>query len=100
MKTGCSHEPVRPALQLRGLNDGSLRFADDDVVKVKVMPVYANMLFNRGRYLATFDRHREAIQAYQETLAIDPAFSAARQARAESESRPPPLTAIGDSKLI
>ena len=54
--------PARPALQLRGLNDGSLRFADDDVVKVKVMPVYANMLFNRGRYLATFDRHWEAIQ--------------------------------------
>jgi len=80
------HQPSHPALVLRGLNDGTLKFAGDDVVTVKVLPVYSGMSYNRGRYLASFGHHQEAIQAYQEALAIDPDFSAAYQAIAESQS--------------
>jgi tetratricopeptide (TPR) repeat protein len=80
------HEPAHPALVTRGLVDGTLRFADDDVVKVKVLPVYANMNLNRGRYLAAAGRHEAAIQAFEEALAIDPAFSEARQAIAASQA--------------
>jgi hypothetical protein len=46
------HDPPEPHLRTRGLADGILRFAEDDVVKLKVLPVYARMLTNRGRYLA------------------------------------------------
>ena len=74
------HEPAHPALVTRGLVDGTLRFAEDDVVTVKVLPVYANMNLNRGRYLATAGRHEAAIKAFEEALAIDPALSAAREA--------------------
>jgi tetratricopeptide (TPR) repeat protein len=79
------HEPARPALLTRGLTDGSLSFADDDVVSIKVIPVYAGMLFNRGRYLALVNRHAEAIEAFKEALVFNPRFSAASVARAESE---------------
>ncbi len=56
------YEPPHPALTFRGLDDGTLHFTDDDVVKVKVLPVYAAMSHNRGRYLAGFGCHQEAIQ--------------------------------------
>jgi tetratricopeptide (TPR) repeat protein len=80
------HQPADPALVTRGLNDGSLRFADNDVVRLKVLPVYSQMLFNRGRYFAAFNRHAEAIEAYKQALAIDPRFSAAERGIAESDS--------------
>jgi len=31
-----------------GLTDATIRFEDEDVVKVKVLPVYVTMLYNRG----------------------------------------------------
>jgi hypothetical protein len=34
------HDPGEPHLQTRGLIDGTIRFADDDVVKLKVLPIY------------------------------------------------------------
>src|ERR1043166_2825647 len=49
--------PAQPNLMTRGLLDGTLKFDDDDVVTKKVIPVYANMLYNRGRYLAVSGRH-------------------------------------------
>jgi hypothetical protein len=45
-------QPADPQLSIRGLADGTLRFEDDDVVKLKVFPVYVTMFYNRGRYLA------------------------------------------------
>ena len=41
-------QPADPQLVTRGLADGSIEFADDDVVTLKVLPVYVNMLYNRG----------------------------------------------------
>jgi len=53
-------------LQTRGLIDGTIRFADDDVVKLKVLPTYRIMLQSRGQYLAHFQQHERANAAFEE----------------------------------
>jgi tetratricopeptide (TPR) repeat protein len=78
--------PAPARWELRGLTDGRLRFEADDVVRVKVFPVYVSMLYNRGRYLALHGRHAEAVAAYEQALALDPSFAAAQQALAESRA--------------
>ena len=76
--------PPVPNLVTRGLVDGTLKFDEDDVVTKKVIPVYANMLYNRGRYLAVSGRHEEAIEAFKQSLLFNPTFSLAQQAINES----------------
>jgi tetratricopeptide (TPR) repeat protein len=78
-------EPSDPRLVTRGLTDGSLRFEKDDVVSIKVLPVYLSMLVNRGRYLAAFGRHERAIQAFNQALALDPNYSVAQRLRDQSD---------------
>ncbi|HTG17556.1 MAG TPA: tetratricopeptide repeat protein, partial [Blastocatellia bacterium] len=73
-------------LLTRGLADGTLKFEGDDVVKLKVIPIYAQMLYNRGRYLAVQGRHDQAAEAFKRALEIDPGFSAAQQALNESQN--------------
>ena len=80
------HEPRSPALELRGLFDGTLAFDADDVVRTKVMPVYLNMLVNRGRYLAQHGQYARAIDDYGKALDLDPDFRFARQSLAEASS--------------
>ncbi|MEK6284657.1 MAG: DUF2723 domain-containing protein [Acidobacteriota bacterium] len=77
-------EPADPQLMTRGLADETLRFEDNDVVKVKVLPVYVTMLYNRGRYLAANGRHEQAIEAFRQALAVQPGFTLAQQAINES----------------
>jgi tetratricopeptide (TPR) repeat protein len=77
-------QPAQPQLITRGLADGSLKFESDDVVKVKVLPVYVTMLYNRGRYLAVNDHHEEAIDSFKQALALDPGFNLAQKAINES----------------
>jgi tetratricopeptide (TPR) repeat protein len=72
-------EPVEVELQTRGLNDGTVKFTDDDVVKLKVLPVYKVMLTNRGLYLAAYGHHERAIAAFKEALAIEPNYKPAEQ---------------------
>ena len=74
-------------LQIRGLADGTLRFAKGDPVNVKVIPVYTNMLMNRGRYLALFGQHERAIAAFEQALALNPDLALARQGLAESAAK-------------
>src|ERR1041385_3958775 len=81
------HDPPDPRLRTRGLADGTLRFADDDVVKLKVLPVYARMLTNQGRYLAAFHRHERAIVAFKEALALDPNLTRSEAHTSELQSR-------------
>ena len=81
------HDSPEPQLRTRGLADGTLRFADDDVVKLKVLPVYGSMLTNRGRYLAVFNQPERAIVAFKEALALDPNLAAAQQGLAESTAK-------------
>jgi hypothetical protein len=69
---------------MRGLNDKSLKFADDDVVKVKVLPVYKVMMTNRGLYLAAHGLHDRAVSAFKEALALDPGYRPAEQGLNES----------------
>jgi hypothetical protein len=81
------HDSPEPHFQTRGLADGTLRFAEDDVVKLKVLPVYTSMLINRGRYLAAFNEHERAIVVFSEALALDPGLAAAREGLAASEAK-------------
>jgi tetratricopeptide (TPR) repeat protein len=80
------HEPANPQLLTRGLFDGTIKFDDDDVVMIKVRPVYLTMLLNRGRYLAIYGRQEKAIEAFKQALALDPDFKYAQQALNESAS--------------
>jgi tetratricopeptide (TPR) repeat protein len=83
------HDSPDVQLQTRGLADGTLRFAKDDVVNLKVLPVYTNMLINRGRYLAAFNQHERAITLFKQALALDPELDAARRGIAESTGKLP-----------
>jgi len=71
------HDPGELRLQTRGLIDGTIRFAKDDVVKVKVLPVYRAMLQSRAQYLATFNQPEQAAAAFEEARRFDPDPAAA-----------------------
>jgi hypothetical protein len=81
------HDSPDVYLQVRGLADGTLQFAQGDPVNVKVLPVYANMLINRGRYLALFGQHERAIALFKQALALNPNLALARQGLAESAAK-------------
>ena len=83
-KGGGFMEPPAAPLETRGLNDGSLKFEDDDVVKAKVLPVYKMMLVNKGRYVAAYGQYDRAAAAFREALALDPNYQAAEQGLNES----------------
>jgi len=89
-KLAGAHRPDSPRemrWETRGLNDGTLKFEKDDVVRLKVLPAYTIMLVNHGRYHASFNRHERAVTAYQQALALDPSLELARQGMAESASK-------------
>lgn len=77
-------QPDEPQLTVRGLADGTLKFEDDDVVKLKVLPVYVTMFYNQGRYLAVNGHHEEAIRSFKQALDIDPSFTLAQKALNDS----------------
>jgi tetratricopeptide (TPR) repeat protein len=81
------HDSPDVHLQTRGLADGTLRFGKGDPVNVKVLPSYANMLTNRGRYLALFGQHQRAIAAFEQALALNPNLTLAREGLAESAAK-------------
>jgi len=76
--------PAEPVLITRGFADGTLSFESDDVVQLKVFPVYVSMLYNRGRYLSLFGDHARAVNAFKQALALDPSFAPAQTALAGS----------------
>ena len=65
-------DPAEPRLVTRGLADGTQRFEPDGVVQVKVLPVYLDMLVNRGVYLARHGDPARAARAAREALALNP----------------------------
>jgi tetratricopeptide (TPR) repeat protein len=77
-------QPTDLHMNTRGLADGTIKFGNDDVVTLKVFPVYVNMFYNRGRYLAVNGRHDQAIEAFKQALALNPGFALAQQALNES----------------
>ena len=81
------HESPNPHLRMRGLADGTVRFAKDDVANLKILPAYTRMLTNRGKYLASFNQHERAILAFKEALALDPNLAEAQQGLAESTAK-------------
>jgi hypothetical protein len=72
-------EPADPALEMRGLFDGTIAFAPDDVVRLKVAPVYVSMLVTRGRYLSAHGHRERALALLNRALALDPQHAAARE---------------------
>ena len=81
------HESPDPYLRVRGLADGTVRFAKDDVANLKILPAYTRMLTNRGKYLASINQHERAIHAFKEALALDPNLAPAQQGLAESTAK-------------
>ena len=74
-------------LETRGLADGTLRFEADDVVNLKVLPVYRTMLINRGRYLAAYGQHERAIVVFKQALELNPNLDMARQGLNDSMNK-------------
>jgi tetratricopeptide (TPR) repeat protein len=66
------------SISTRGLNDGTLKFADDDVVTKKVFPVYLIMLTNNGRFFALQNQHEKAIEYFKQALALDASYTPAK----------------------
>ena len=60
------HDPGDPPLQTRGLVDGTIQFAQDDVVAVKVLPSYKAMFDARGYYLDHFNQKERARTAFEQ----------------------------------
>lgn len=83
------HDPGDPHLETRGLADGTLHFAEDDVVTQKVLPAYAMMSINRGRYLAAFGQHQRAAQSYRRALDLNPRLELAREGLKSSLAKVP-----------
>jgi hypothetical protein len=83
------HDSPEAHLETRGLADGTVRFENDDVINVKIIPVYTSMLITRGRYLAMFNQHERAMVAFKEALELDPNLTAAREGLAESTAKLP-----------
>ena len=81
------HDSPDIQLQIRGLADGTLRFAKGDPVNVKIIPAYTTMLISRGRYLALFGQHERAVAAFEQALALNPDLALARQGLAESAAK-------------
>jgi hypothetical protein len=81
--------PAAEPLEMRGLFDGSLRFEPDDVVSLKVRPVYLAMMTGRGAYLAVMGDRAGAEAAFQQALALDPGFALARAALDTLRAMPP-----------
>ena len=71
-----------PELQLRGLNDGTVKLRSDDVARRTVIPIYLNMLTNTGSYLASKGQHERAIAQFNLALSIDPTFEPAKRSLA------------------
>jgi hypothetical protein len=80
-------DPGDLRLETRGLADGTLKFEKDDVVKLKVLPAYTNMLISRGRYLALSHQYDRAAAAFEQALALDPGLEVARRGLDESRAR-------------
>jgi tetratricopeptide (TPR) repeat protein len=81
LATGRAFEqPPDLSIVTRGLADGSIKFEENDVVRLKVLPVYVSMLANRGIYLAANRRYGEAIESFENALELDPGYAPARQA--------------------
>jgi tetratricopeptide (TPR) repeat protein len=83
-KGGIQDSDDEPQLVTRGVADGTIKFEDDDVVKLKVLPAYVTMLYSRGRQLAAYGRHERAIELFRRSLELNPDFTAAKQAINES----------------
>ena len=70
---GFSHLNAGFPMNLEGLVPPAMRYEDDDIVNLEVIPAYRDALLFRARHLAFAARDREAAQRdYRQALALDP----------------------------
>ncbi len=81
-----SPEVADVQMQVRGLGDNTLRFAENDVVKQKVLPVYMTMLINTGLYLASQNKHDRAVDWFKQALTVDANYEPAKRYLASSQA--------------
>lgn len=62
----------RVPLELRGLNDNTIRYEPDDVVVTELIPNYRAPLLLRARYLGLTAKFDEAEADYKDALRLDP----------------------------
>lgn len=79
VEKGSSELYAAPSIKTRGLNDGTLRFDEDDVVRRVVIPAYTVMLTNTGVYYGTKGRTAAAADKFRQALALDPAYEPAKK---------------------
>jgi tetratricopeptide (TPR) repeat protein len=86
-------QQIRPmvpvALQMRGLNDGTLAYESDDVVVNEIVPAYRASLVRQARYLAVARRYDEAVAEYRKALELDPRNPTIERELAVAASGPP-----------
>lgn len=75
-----------PLVNIRGLNDGTMKYADDDVVRKSVVPAYTRMLTNTGLYLLSKKMNDRAAIYLRQALAIDPTYDMAKKGLAASQA--------------
>lgn len=86
LEKGSTTVVLPPDITIRGLNDGTMKYESDDVVKKSVIPAYTRMLTNTGLYLVSKDREDLAKVKFQQALALDPTFELARSGLAAAQS--------------
>jgi tetratricopeptide (TPR) repeat protein len=75
-----------PQINIRGLNDGTLKFENDDVVMRTVEPNYEVMLTNTGMYLASKGQYQRAIAQFELALKVNPNLDQAKKGLTESRN--------------
>ena len=93
--SGKSGAPIEVSLTTRGLADGTLKLADDDTVKMKVIPAYRSMYYSQGMYYASIGQKDRGIEAFHRSLEIDPGFQECRSALIELEEQAGPAGVQG-----
>jgi hypothetical protein len=87
VERGSTAVVMPPEIEIRGLNDGTVRYDSDDIVRLSVIPVYTRMLANTGLYLVTKGVNDRAERYFRQALAIDPTSELAKSGLAASQGR-------------
>jgi hypothetical protein len=89
LEKGSSAVITPPDTTIRGLNDGTMKYENDDVVMRSVIPAYTRMLTNTGLYLVSKDKEDAAAVKFRQALSLDPTFELAKSGLAASQGRQP-----------
>lgn len=89
VEKGSATVPLTPSINTRGLNDGTIVYDDDDIVRRSVIPTYINMLTRTGLYLQSRGMRDRAVTYLQQALSLDPGYDPAQKGLALSQAASP-----------